>query len=151
VSNNQSNDGNKEKKVRKDKIELNDKQKMFIENYLFNGNNGAKAYSVAYENPNMPACAVRASGLMKMDKISNEIARRQAEIKEHHLTHIATGEEVLQFYTQIMLNPDNKLDHLMKAGEYIGKSMGLFFSKEMCDHLLGGIKVSFDKYFMFVE
>lgn len=129
VKGNSSNKNSKGKKVRKDKLELNKRQKQFVENYLFNGNNGRLAYAVAYENDNENACAVRASEMLKMDKIRNEIERRQAEIKEHNLTHIATAEEILQFYTSVMINPDNKLDHRMKAGEYLGKSMGLFIER----------------------
>lgn len=116
-------------KKRIDSVELNPKQKMFVENYIFNGNNGTKAYMVAYGNGNERSSAVRASELLKRDKISKEIERRQAEIREHNLTHIASGEEILQFYTQVMLNSDNKLDHRMKAGEYLGKSMGLFIER----------------------
>lgn len=129
VSNTERDKVDRERKTRIDSIELNPRQKMFVENYLFNGNNGTKAYMAAYENENERSSAVRASELLKRDKISKQIATRQAELKEHHLTHIASGEDVLQFYTQVMINPDNKLDHRMKAGEYIGKSMGLFIDR----------------------
>ncbi|WP_158582383.1 terminase small subunit [Rummeliibacillus sp. POC4] len=108
---------------------MNKRQKQFVENFLFNGNNGTKAYMLAYENDNEKSSAVRASELLKMTKIRNEIERRQAEIKEHNLTHIASATEILQFYTQVMINPDNKLDQRMKAGEYLGKSMGLFVDR----------------------
>ncbi|WP_203246325.1 terminase small subunit [Sporosarcina beigongshangi] len=129
MSNTESDNRDNKRKTRIDSIELNPRQKMFVENYLFNGNNGTKAYMVAYENDNERSSAVRASELLKREKISKEIDRRQAEIKEHNLTYIATGEEILQFYTQVMINPDNKLDHRMKAGEYLGKSMGLFIER----------------------
>jgi phage terminase small subunit len=129
VSNLDSNNSNTPKKVRKDKISLNKRQKQFVENFLFNGNNGTKAYMLAYDNDNEKSSAVRASELLKMSKIRNEIERRQAEIKEHNLTHIASAEEILQFYTQVMINPENKLDQRMKAGEYLGKSMGLFVDR----------------------
>ena len=123
---NEDNKVNKEKKNENVKLNLNDKQKMFVENYLFNGNNGTKAYMLAYGNENYNTCAVKASKLLKTDKIRAEIERREQEIKEHKLNHIAKPEDILSFYTQIMINPDNKLDHRMKAGEYLGKSMGLF-------------------------
>lgn len=129
MSNLDSNNSNTPKKVRKDKISLNKRQKQFVENFLFNGNNGTKAYMLAYDNDNEKSSAVRASELLKMSKIRNEIERRQAEIKEHNLTHIASAEEILQFYTQVMINPENKLDQRMKAGEYLGKSMGLFVDR----------------------
>lgn len=105
---------------------LNEREKQFVENYIFNGRIGTKAYMMAYDNDNYNSSAVKANKLLKKDKIQAEIARREQETKEHNLTHIASPDDILKFYTQVMINPDNKLDQRMKAGEYLGKSMGLF-------------------------
>jgi len=40
------------RKARVDSIELRQRQKQFVENYLFNENNGINAYMQAYERAN---------------------------------------------------------------------------------------------------
>lgn len=117
------------KKVRKDKLILTDNQKQFVENYLFNQGNATRAYAMAYRNKNENTCAAKGSALLKMDKIKNEIDSRRAEIKEQNLDHIASGNEVLQFFTQVMTNPENPMTHRIKAAEMIGKAEGLWIER----------------------
>lgn len=133
----------------KNKDDLTDKQKKFIEEYLIDMN-GTRAYRAAYPSvkKNETAAAL-ASRLLTYDKVKKAIA---PILENMSSSRVATFEEVLEYLTSVMRGestaevvvveglgdgcsearrfkkaPDEK--ERLRAAELLGKRFGLFKDK----------------------
>ena len=76
--------------------ELNVRQKLFCYYYVETGNATESAIKAGYKPK---AAQANASRLLSYELVKQEIARLQKPIEDHH---IATGQEVMEFFTKMM-------------------------------------------------
>ena len=62
-------------------MKISDKHKQFCEEYIANGYNGSKAYSIVYNNKNKNTCAVEASKLLRLPRITNYLEETEANYR----------------------------------------------------------------------
>jgi phage terminase small subunit len=101
---------------------INDKQQQVILNYKANGGNMKKAmidagYSETYADRNSKYL---------MGIIGEQIKEQQDEIKNEK---IKTVEEVQEWWSEIVGNPNEEKSHQIKCSELLVKSQGGFIDK----------------------
>ena len=105
---------------------LTDGQRAFIEHYIIS-ENATESYFRAYPKSNKGTAGVNAHRLLKMDKITNEIARRKAELK--NARHVASAEEILMRLTTMAFDPEVRPSEQLKALELLGKNQALWVDR----------------------
>ena len=106
--------------------ELNAKQKIFCEEYSKHGN-GTLAYKTAYPTTKKDETAkTAASRLLTNVNVKNYIQSLSKEIKN---SRIMTITELREFWSEIAINSDNRLQERLKSSELLGKSMGAFLDR----------------------
>src|SRR5690606_29592986 len=98
----------------------------FIEHYIIS-ENATESYFRAYPKSNRATAGVNAHKLLKMDKITNEIARRKAELK--NARHVASAEEILMRLTTMAFDPEVRPSEQLKALELLGKNQALWVDR----------------------
>ena len=78
------------------KRELNPRQKLFCQYYVETSNGYQAAVRAGYAEG---SARIKAAQLLTKSNIKNEIARITKPTEEHH---IATGQEVMEFFTKMM-------------------------------------------------
>lgn len=81
------------------KEELTPKQKAFCRYYVELGNESQAAKKAGYSAKTAPA---QANALLKIVKVQNEITKLQRNLVTKDEQHIATAQEVMQFFTKMM-------------------------------------------------
>lgn len=118
---------------------MTDKQKMFADEYLANGLQGAKAYKAVYKTVKSDGAAyVNASKLLAKEEVKDYIQKRLEEIRSEKTADAA---EVIMYLTSVMRGEQK--DELLtidgdakevrvntrdrnKAAELLGKVHGIF-------------------------
>ena len=81
---------------------LNTRQRDFCIYYVETGNALDSYRRAGYKSDNVNAAGVSAHALLKRPKIQKEIQRLMAPKLEEQEKHIATSQEVMQFFTDMM-------------------------------------------------
>lgn len=127
--------------------ELSVKHKKFADEWIIDSNQ-TRAYKVAYPNVKTDqVAATNANRLLKNAKIAAYIAER---MKPDDEKRVATGDEVLEFYTKVMngeitdaFGLDASLSDRLKAADGLAKRHGLNkINVEMTDNYADTLKAA---------
>ncbi|KAA0957711.1 hypothetical protein FQ085_06575 [Planococcus sp. ANT_H30] len=105
---------------------LNARQRHFAELYMSTGEVG-KSYAIAYKKENNASTSAAGSRLAKHPKIVKYTAEQAKKVFSSK--RIATEEDILNFLTSTMTNPEHKIMDRIKSAELLGKNKGLFADK----------------------
>lgn len=124
-------------------MSLNERQKRFVEEYIRNGGNAAKAvreagYSEKYANTN-------ARKLLQNTTIADAIKERQAELREQRRM---TTDNVIEFFEKVVqgeigeqevtpsgkvIEVPTKVNNRIKAAENLGKVLGMYQAESVVE------------------
>ncbi len=108
---------------------LNDKELVFCEEYLTNGNNMRMAYKRAYELENDKSCDTLGSKMLKKMEVSKYITEKQQEKSQAYGITLETQLKELEEVKRLALVPDAdgklQLGVKIKAIEVQNKMLGL--------------------------
>lgn len=93
--------------------ELNEKQKKFIQEYITNGNNGAKAYKKIYKIKDNKKSSVSAARLLAKVSIKEYIKELSAKTEKQT---IITVQERMEFLTRIIYSEEKDIKFLSGLG-----------------------------------
>ena len=99
---------------------MNCRQAAFVAEYLVDCNATQAAIRAGYS---ARTAASQGARLLRNVKVMAAIQRAQ---QEHTNALIATREQRLSFWTQVMLDGDTDMKHRLKASELLGKASGDF-------------------------
>lgn len=116
---------------------MNEKQKIFADEYIRNGGNATKAYMKAYGVKGEATAAVNANKLLRNTKIGAYIRARNDEMANER---IADMQEIKSFWTKILRSDEERTPDRLKASEFIAKTNGAFIDVINAD-MQGEIKV----------
>ena len=102
-------------------MSLTSKQQRFIEAYTGNATEAARMAGYSAKTAYSPG-----QRLLKNSDVAAAIQRREAE---RQADIVATREERLMFYTQVMRNVEEDTKHRLKAAELLGKAEGDFLER----------------------
>ena len=110
----------------KPKSELNDKQKIFCEEYAKHGN-GTLAYKTAYPTTKKDETAkANASRMLTKDNVKKYIKDLSNIATDNR---IADMREIKEFWSNMLRNTESKDSDRLKASELLGKTYGAFLDR----------------------
>ncbi len=120
---------------------LSQRQQSFVNSY--NGN-GVEAAKLAGYKGSYSALGVTAFKLLKIPKIVKAIENRQLKPITRH---IATREERQAFWTEVMLDKEQRMNDRLKAAELLGRSNADFIERieQNVKHYEGIIRLPYKK------
>lgn len=103
---------------------MNNQQKVFCREYVKNGNNGTKAYMIAYPNSSEKSAKDNASRLIAKDSIQKYIEQLQSKTEDKAIMSI---QERMQWLTNLINSKKEKsVSNKLKALEILNKMDGVY-------------------------
>jgi len=105
---------------------LTPRQKKFADHYIEMGSAIDAYYKAGYKGKNDNVAYVTAHQLLRNPKIQEYTQERNAQLSKERVADI---EEVKEFWTNVVRNPETKMQDRLKASEFIAKTNGAFIEK----------------------
>ena len=105
---------------------LTPRQKKFVDYYIEMGSAIDAYYKAGYKGKNDNVAYVTAYQLLRNTKIQKYVQERNAQLSKERVADI---EEVKEFWTNVVRDPETKMQDRLKASEFIAKTNGAFIDK----------------------
>jgi len=105
---------------------LTPRQKKFVDYYIEMGSAIDAYYKAGYKGKNDNVAYVTAHQLLRNPKVQEYTQERNAQLSKERVADI---EEVKEFWTRVVRDPETKMQDRLKASEFIAKTNGAFIEK----------------------
>ncbi len=106
---------------------LTPKQQKWIDEYIKCDDLTTASRNAGYSGSN---ASLRAMGYQNKEKFKDVLEARRKELQDAITSNaIAELEDIYEFWTKVLNDPDAKMNDRLKASEYLAKAKGAFIEK----------------------